>query len=328
MVLSLVLRAALLRGLVRLRESRLGGPVAAALLVPGSLTPLLVLVALVRPAGGVESVAAPVVAAPVAEALAGPTTAPPAAAPPAAAPLAAAPAVAALVPPPLPRAVPRGEHRDGPCPVLIAHGQADPEDAMPDEPAPPDASTRASTQASTQASSQELARAEAAALDPGLGQLHAALGEARDNVEKARALAAGATRDGWSVGRFSTSELAAALLECDWVTSREAGEVQTLLREARWLAALDPTGPEPARRSWEDVRFLCEGIAWYLGCAHAQARRELGQRAQRGFVDAVAEPAPAGPPPPSIPDGPPLDRSRLRDYAGLETYEDLLAEWD
>jgi hypothetical protein len=288
MVLSLILRATLARWLVQLRESRLGGPIAAALLLPGSLTPLLVLVALVGPAGGSERSPA-TIAAPVAEE----TRVEPA-------PLHMPPTA------PLARAVPPREHRDGPCPVLIAHGEV----PMPG----PEG------------------RVQAAAIDEELGQLWSALEEARGNVAKARALATGARppafSDGWSVGRFFTTELREALLGNGWITAREAGEGESLLREARWLGELDPEAGEPAGRSWEDVRFLAEGIAWYLGCAYDHARRELGQRRQRGFVDALADPAPVGPPPPAIEEGPPLDRARLRDYADLEGFEDLLAEWD
>lgn len=307
MLLSLVLRAALARRLVQLRESRLGGPVAAALLVPGSLTPLLVLVALVVPAGGGErpgAVAAPAVAAP---AVASPAAVTPAVVAPGAAPAAEPRPMPHTAP--LARAVPPREHRDGPCPVLIAHGEALP---MPDP--------------------ESDGRVQAAAIDEELGQLWAALDEARANVDKARALAAGERRpawrdEGWSVAPFVTAELREALLGNHWITDREAGEVESLLREARWLAGLDPAA-EPAERSREDVRFLVEGIAWYLGCAYEHARRELGQGRQPGFVDALADPAPVGPPPPRVEAGPPLDRARLRAYAELEGFEDLLAEWD
>jgi hypothetical protein len=294
MVLSLVLRATLARWLVQLRESRLGGPVAAALLLPGSLTPLLVLVALVGPAGGGEAATA---AAPVVEALRPAATE---GSPPDPAPLPMPREV------PLARAVPPREHRDGPCPVLIAHGEA-----------PPMLEPRA----------EDDGRAQAAAIDEELGQLWAALDEARGSVEKARALASGERRDGWCVAPFVTSELREALLGNRWITAREAGEVESLLREARWLAELDPA-VEPAERSREDVRFLVEGIAWYLGCAYDHARRELGQRRQQGFVDALAEPTPVGPPPPVVEAGPPLDRAKLRAYAELDGFEDLLAEWD
>ncbi len=290
MVLSLVLRATLARWLVQLRESRLGGPIAAALLLPGSLTPLLVLVALVGPAGGQRP--STTVAAPAVEASRSPAAEP--------APLPMPREV------PLARAVPPREHHDGPCPVLIAHGQASGELPMTD----PEG------------------RVEAAAIDEELGQLWAALEEARGNVAKARALASGARPDGWSVGRFFTGELREALLGNGWITARDAGEGESLLREARWLAELEPEAGEPAARSWEDVRFLAEGIAWYLRCAYDHARRELGQRRQPGFVDALADPAPVGPPPPALEDGPPLDRARLRAYAQLEGFEDLLAEWD
>lgn len=306
MVSSLVLRATLARWLVQLRESRLGGPVAAALLLPGSLTPLLVLVALVRPAGGGERPQA-AVAAPLVEA-----ARPDAGAPrePAPVPM---PATAPLARADLSRTSPPREHRDGPCPVLIAHGEL----PVPDEPPSHEPSHEPSE-----------GRVEATAVDEALGQLWAALEEARGNVEKARALSTGARPDGWSVGRLFTGELREAVLGNPWVTASDAGEGESLLREARWLAELDPTGPEPAGRSWEDLRFLTEGIAWYLGCAYERARRELGQRRQRGFVDAVAEPAPVGPPPPVVEDGPPLDRARLREFRALEGFEDLLAEWD
>lgn len=94
-------------------------------------------------------------------------------------------------------------------------------------------------------------RVEATSVDEALGQLWAALEEARGNVEKARALSTGARPDGWSVGRLFTGELREAVLENPWVTAGDAGEGESLLREARWLAELDPTGPEPAGRSWE-----------------------------------------------------------------------------
>lgn len=50
-------------------------------------------------------------------------------------------------------------------------------------------------------------RVEATSVDEALGQLWAALEEARGNVEKARALSTGARPDGWSVGRLFTGEL-------------------------------------------------------------------------------------------------------------------------
>ncbi len=157
-------------------------------------------------------------------------------------------------------------------------------------------------------------------------QLLRALDEAHGNCEAARALARGQLPPP-GAPLFRTAELETALLENPWVVERALGEVDTLLEEAAWLAALDPQATL-GDRSWEDVRYLLGGIHWYLERAwEAAARSETARRAHAGLAGALEGlPLPA----PRRHDQAPevYDRRSLREYHDLPTFEDLLGRWD
>jgi hypothetical protein len=157
-------------------------------------------------------------------------------------------------------------------------------------------------------------------------QLLRALDEAHGNCEAARALARGQLPPA-GAPLFRTTELETALLENPWVVERALGEVDALLAEAAWLAALDPHAAL-GDRSWEDVRYLLGGIHWYLERAwEAAARSEAARRAHPALAGALGgKPLPDPRRHDQAPEA--YDRRSLREYHDLPTFEDLLGRWD
>lgn len=164
-----------------------------------------------------------------------------------------------------------------------------------------------------------------AEVDP-VAQLLRALEEAHRNCEAARALTRGRTPPP-GAPLFRTVELETALLENPWVTDRALGELDALLDEAAWLAALEPHAAL-GQRSWEDVRFLLGAIHWYLERAwDAAARSEEARRAHAGLAGAL-EGKPLPSPRRHEGDATAYDRRSLREFHDLPTFEDLLGRWD
>lgn len=278
------------------------GPAALLLLVPWSLGTFAAAAALRLMAGPAE--AAPAAVAAGLEVAPAPEVA--AASPPATEATGCAPDV------PLDEAwVPRGARE--PCPVLVAHGDVDEEPVAP----------------AAQVAPPRDPRAEAAAVDEHLGQLYAALLEVRRNLEVVDGLAAGGPVPG-DFHPLRAVELETSLLENPFVTDREAGEVDALLDEAAWLGNLERDDLLAVRageggRTLEDVRFLLGAVQWYLEAAYDRARHDLADRGRTSFTGAVARAL--GPAAPQHV-APSFDRSKLREFSAMETYEDLLAMWD